>query len=233
MKSLKASNCTSLTEIVCRNSALEEIDVQGCISLDELNCYKNNLTALEVTNTGLNRLICSNNRLSTLTLNKGLQQLQCSNNNLSALDVSKCTEIKSVYCDGNNLTELNTDENTELLLLSCASNQLTSLNLEKNTELETLLCRFNYIPVLDLSSNKWLGYHVVESVQLGKQTIQAFNVTNGIDSSYPFVFDFKDCVPSEHISKIIASSVKGFDEDNSEIETVYKNGIAKFVLSRQ
>ena len=230
LKSLKATNCTALTEIVCRNCALTEIDVSGCTSLNEMNCYQNKLTLLDVSRTGLKTLICSNNLLETLSLNEGLQQLQCSNNNLSTLDLKKLQALNHIECDGNQLTELDTTANTALYVLSCNSNQLTSLNLKNNTELETLRCRFNHIAALDLSANSWLGYHGRQYVRLGKQTIQDFNVTEGTDSSYPFEFDFGNCIPSEHISKIIASSVKGFDENNADVETVYENGIAKFAF---
>ena len=114
--------------------------------LTELNCYGNNLTALDVSrNTALIGLVCSINQLTSL-------------------DVSKNTALSELVCEGNQLTSLDVSKNAALTVLVCPYNQLTALDVSKNTALTTLFCWNNQLTALDVSQNTalielWYDYN--------------------------------------------------------------------------
>ena len=97
--------------------------------------------------TALNRLICEDNKLTTLDVSKNtaLTILDCSNNQLTALDLSHNTALKMLWCNVNQLTSLDLSHNTALTFLCCDYNQLTALDLSHNTALTELYCTYNRI----------------------------------------------------------------------------------------
>ncbi len=125
-------------------------------SLAILECYGNQLTALDVSkNTMLTVLECDENQLATLDVSKNttLTDLVCSDNQLTMLDVSKSTALVGLYCDNNHLTTLDISKNTALTDLVCSDNQLTTLDVSKNTALTWLSCDDNQLTALDIRKN--------------------------------------------------------------------------------
>jgi len=117
-------------------------------ALEELYCYSNQLTSLDVSkNTALKRLSCPINQLTAMDVSKNtaLEWLYCYSNQLTSLDVTKNKALEKLYCFGNQLTSLDVSKNTALKWLYCNSNQLTSLDVSKNTALEQLDCYGNSI----------------------------------------------------------------------------------------
>ena len=98
----------SLRELDCSNNFLDELDVSGMTSLENLFCGSNflltnnpdNLTGVLNTTgtTGLTELFCANNNLADLdiSVNVNLEKLDCSNNNLSVLDISNNNNLIEV-----------------------------------------------------------------------------------------------------------------------------------------
>jgi hypothetical protein len=88
-------------------SGLDISDMTGLkyfCGLQLLNCYYNQLSALDVSgNSELQYLYCNNNQLSVLDIsgNSALQFLLCYNNQLSALDVAKNTALWYLSCYDN------------------------------------------------------------------------------------------------------------------------------------
>ena len=84
-----------------------EIKVYGAISA--FSCHSNyeNLTGLSIeNNTGLTRLLCFNNFLSSLKTEKNiaLTELKCHNNLLGSLDIKKNTKLEILVIYGNNFS---------------------------------------------------------------------------------------------------------------------------------
>ncbi len=143
--------------------------IEAFVNLTRLDCYSNQLTALDVTkNTALTHLDCSNNQLTSLDVSKNtaLTYLQCQQNQLTVLDVSKNTALTSLYCSQNQLTALDVTKNTALIDLYCYQNQLTNLDVSKNTALGILLCNQNQLTSLDVSKNTALTYLYCHNNQL-------------------------------------------------------------------
>jgi hypothetical protein len=85
---IKATNASSITEMNCYKNELTSLNVSGLTSLGYLTCSDNNLTSLDV---------------SSLT---SLKHLSCSYNSLTSLDVSSCFLLTNLYCHTNSLTSL-------------------------------------------------------------------------------------------------------------------------------
>ncbi len=130
--------------------------VEYFTGLEKLYCHNNQLTSLDVgKNTALVWLSCYNNQLTSLDVSKNtaLVWLLCSDNQLTSLDVSKNTTLEDLFCNNNYLTSLDVGKNTALVWLWCSANQLTSLDVSKNTALEKLYCGGNQLTSLDVSKN--------------------------------------------------------------------------------
>ena len=139
---------TALTELECYNNQLTALDLSKNTALTYLECSWNQLTALDVSkNTALTVLYCDGNQLTALDVSKNtaLKELDCSWNQLTALDVSKNTALTGLDCYNNQLTALDVSKNTALTYFNCSENQLTALDLSKNTALTFLNCSNNQI----------------------------------------------------------------------------------------
>lgn len=95
----------SATEGVKKISSLDEI--KGLTALTELLCINNDLKNLDVSNNKkLRTLLCSSNQLKTLTIgeNKELVTLLCDHNELTILDCSNNINLKDLGCENNLFT---------------------------------------------------------------------------------------------------------------------------------
>lgn len=103
--------------------------------------------------TGLTRLNCNGNPLTTLDVSKltNLQYLSCSINNLTNLDVSTLTNLTSLNCSDNALTTLDVSMLTNLTVLMCSDNDLTTLDVSRMKVLSHVECYGNKLTTLDLS----------------------------------------------------------------------------------
>lgn len=158
--SLTPENLAAIENVISLDVSEESLsDLSGIeyfINLISLDCKKNNLTSLDVSNlTKLTALTCNDNQLASLDVSSltKLSILHCQYNQLTTLDVSQNTALSNLNCSNNRLTELNVSNNPGLQTLSCANNQLTALDIEKNTSLSTLYCNNNHLAELIVSEN--------------------------------------------------------------------------------
>ena len=136
-------------------------DIEWFTGLTTLNCSKNSLTELDVSNcTALTILEGTYNQLTALDVsaNTALTELDCHNNQLISLNVSGCTALMMLDSSFNQLTALDVSANAALIYLDCSHNQLTKLDVSNCTALEGLLCYSNQLTALDVSSNAALTY---------------------------------------------------------------------------
>ena len=130
--SVPTANISGVTSLNVSNYNIADLTgIEDFIALINLNCFDNQLTSLDVSNsTALTILSCSNNQLTSLDVsnNTDLINLSCSNNQLTSLDVSNNTALNSLFCYENQLTSLDVSNNNALTELDCGDNQLTSLD---------------------------------------------------------------------------------------------------------
>ncbi len=159
---LSTSEIAAVTELDVGQRGITSLKgVEYFTALKLLYCYKNSLTALDVSkNTALTHINCANNSLTALDVSKNtkLDTLYCDNNQLTSLDVSKNTKLDTLTFSGNQLAAIDVSKNTALFELQCAGNQLTALDVSKNTALSYLSCRDNKLTSLDVSNNPELYY---------------------------------------------------------------------------
>ncbi len=152
---------TALETLKCWKNELTALDVSKNTKLKILECWENKLTALDVSkNTELTSLYCGFNKLSELDVSKNtkLEMLSCRGETLSymkltKLDVSQNKALKELNCRGVKMQELNVSGCTALEELNCGGNQLTALDVRNNVKLTHLDCRSNQLTVLDVSKN--------------------------------------------------------------------------------
>ena len=90
---------SKLTDLLCGNNNLTELDVSENPELKRLICYNNSLTSLNLNkNTKLESLNCDKNKLTVLDLreNKSLSWLRCNNNCLTSLDLRNNPPIRDL-----------------------------------------------------------------------------------------------------------------------------------------
>ncbi|MEG2239464.1 MAG: hypothetical protein RRX93_08630, partial [Bacteroidales bacterium] len=118
--------------------------------------------------------------LSTLDLSKNtnLRTLYLSSNQLSTIDLSKDTNLTDLSLSNNQLSTLDLSKNTELTYLYLDNNQLSTLDLSKNTNLRTLNLSNNF-----LSSILGFNTHTLSN-------LQSINISNNklIPGSFPVNF---------------------------------------------
>ena len=188
-------------------------------NLEELRCYGNGITSLDVSNNSkLTYLSCSSNQLTSLNVsnNSKLTYLSCSSNQLTSLDVSNNTALNSLYCYSNQLTSLDGLNNTTLKYLDCGGNQLTSLDVSNNTALTEFYCNSNQLISLDVSSNTALTLLHCYSNQLisldvsnntALEVLQCtFNKLTSLDVSNNMDLQSLDCGSNQLISLDVSNN---------------------------
>ena len=118
------SGCTSLqglkyfsklTDLLCGDNNLTELDVSENPELGRLICYNNSLKSLNLNkNTKLRSLNCNNNKLTVLDLreNKSLSWLRCKNNCLTSLDLRTNPQIGDLQVGSQRYQILANDDRT-------------------------------------------------------------------------------------------------------------------------
>ncbi len=126
------ANINTVTTLEITNWGIADLTgIEDFTALDDLRCYSNQLTNLDLTaNTALTFLNCSHNQLTILDVsnNSALRTLLCHHNQLTNIDISNMTDLHSLYCYHNQLTCLDVSNNTDLDWLHCSNNLLEQLN---------------------------------------------------------------------------------------------------------
>ena len=147
---------TSLNELQCYSNQLTNLNVSQNTSLTHLYCNSNQLTNLDVSqNTSLTDLLCFSNQLTSLGVsqNTSLINLQCYSNQITNLDMSQNTALTTLNFYSNQLTSIDITQNIALTNLNTSNNQLTSLDVSQNTALTSLHNAGNQLTNLDVSQN--------------------------------------------------------------------------------
>ena len=116
-------------DICFRLYVMDQIDTDGnwALSPEERNA----VTTLSFRSNGMDSLV-------GIEYFPNLTYLDCAQNFITALDVSKNTELRSLYCQKNVITDLNISGCSKLDYLDCGHNGLTVLDLSGNPEITNL-----------------------------------------------------------------------------------------------
>lgn len=151
----------SLTDLYCGQNSLSALNVSKNKALTTLDCNNNQITSLDVSNnTALLNLSCYANRLTSLDVkaNTALIKLDSGSNQYTSLDVRSNTALTFLGCNTSQLTSIDVSKNTALTLLDCRENKITSLDVSTLTSLTELYCQTNQLKDLNVSKNKSLEF---------------------------------------------------------------------------
>ena len=153
----------NLEELTCYGNGITSLDVSNNPNLTYLSCGTNELTSLDLSNNkALKTLYCDHNQFASLDLshNIALTDFSCEYNDnvLGSLDLSNNSALTTVYCDSVKIESLNISNNPALKYLRCRDNRLTSLDVSSCTILYDLECDYNRLTSLDVSNNTLLNY---------------------------------------------------------------------------
>ncbi|EKF1562361.1 class 1 internalin InlJ [Listeria monocytogenes] len=188
--------------------ATDTISEEQLATLTSLDCHYSSIadmTGIEKL-TGLTKLICTSNNITTLDLSKNtnLTYLECNSNKLTSLDVTPLTKLTYLNCDTNKLTNLDVSQNPLLTYLNCARNTLTEIDVSHNTQLTELDCRSNkkiteldvttntQLTSLDCSYNKISELNVSQNKLLNRLSCDTNNLTK-LDLNQNIQLTFLDC----------------------------------------
>lgn len=132
--------------------------------------------------TGLKKLDCSSNKLSSLDLSKNpkLEHLRCSDCGLQAINLSNNRELKYLYCEKNELQLLDLSSCPKIDMMECHNNELVKLDVSKNKQLRYLDCEINKITgTMDVSSCTALRV-----LRVNKNQLTAIKLNSEIESLY-------------------------------------------------
>ncbi|MDR6760799.1 Leucine-rich repeat (LRR) protein [Flavobacterium sp. 2755] len=151
------SKISKLTVLDVGGSSINDLTgIQDFVSLEKLICSNNYITTLDITKlTALTFLGLSNNKLTTIDLSKNikLDLLDIQRNELVSLDVTNNTALKTFYCGFNKLASIDISKNVLLIDFYSTFNPITTLDVTNNTKLKSLSCSNGALTVLDLSKN--------------------------------------------------------------------------------
>ncbi|EAD9800311.1 class 1 internalin InlJ [Listeria monocytogenes] len=188
--------------------ATDTISEEQLATLTSLDCHYSSIadmTGIEKL-TGLTKLICTSNNITTLDLSKNtnLTYLECKSNKLTSLDVTPLTKLTYLNCDTNKLTNLDVSQNPLLTYLNCARNTLTEIDVSHNTQLTELDCYLNrkitkldvtpltQLTTLDCSFNKITELDVSQNKLLNRLNCDTNNLTK-LDLNQNIKLTFLDC----------------------------------------
>ncbi|EHD1588302.1 class 1 internalin InlJ [Listeria monocytogenes] len=188
--------------------ATDTISEEQLATLTSLDCHYSSIadmTGIEKL-TGLTKLICTSNNITTLDLSKNtnLTYLACDSNKLTSLDVTPLTKLTYLNCDTNKLTKIDVSQNPLLTYLNCARNTLTELDVSHNTQLTELDCHLNkkitkldvtpqtQLTTLDCSFNKITALDVSQNKLLNRLNCDTNNITK-LDLNQNIQLTFLDC----------------------------------------
>ncbi|ENI8380887.1 class 1 internalin InlJ [Listeria monocytogenes] len=188
--------------------ATDTISEEQLATLTSLDCHYSSIadmTGIEKL-TGLTKLICTSNNITTLDLSKNtnLTYLECNSNKLTSLDVTPLTKLTYLNCDTNKITNLDVSQNPLLTYLNCARNTLTELDVSHNTQLTELDCHLNkkitkldvtpqtQLTTLDCSFNKITELDVSQNKLLNRLNCDTNNLTK-LDLNQNIKLTFLDC----------------------------------------
>lgn len=156
---LTQEEASVVTEINVPNMKIASLaGVEIFTGLTRLVCNNNDLTTLFVGyNPVLEELICDENKLTELILAKGLSggdellRVDCQHNQLTKLSVAGCKKLTTLNCQNNQITELNLYMAYAISKINCSNNKLTGLDFYKNDQVSILNCSYNELTKLSIT----------------------------------------------------------------------------------
>ena len=169
---IQVAEAQQVTKLYLNDLGIVNLEgINSFTNLDELGCYNNKLSSLDVSKLKkLKYLYANNNRISSLNIT-GLTQLEHlyiqGNLFIDLLDVSKLTNLKELYFSDNRVPALDVSGLNQLETIEGENNRLEAVLLRKAPRLKSVNLKNNPIPVtVDIRGLTNLEYFNFEGCNL-------------------------------------------------------------------
>lgn len=169
---IQIKEAQAVTKLSVDNLGIVNLEgISHFINLEELNCYNNKLSSLDVSKLKkLKSLYAFNNRIENLNIN-GLTELEYlyiqDNFFIHSLEVSKCSKLEELIFSNNKVRKLDVSGLNKLEKIEGDNNQIEGLNLRKAPMLKWISFKSNPItPTIDIRGLTNLEYFNFEGCYL-------------------------------------------------------------------
>ena len=133
IESINLSQNPEIAALGCAGNGVKELSVSGLSELWMLECQENELTSLDLRDTGIEVLYCFDNMLEQILFpeNSNILGVHCQNNRLSSLDLKNTRNLSTFNGDGNLFEELIISLNSDDF--SCIGNPMRHLSVRHNS----------------------------------------------------------------------------------------------------
>lgn len=159
IQKVNLSQNTQLDTLYLYGNLLKQIVLTNNRNLSTLDLTSNQLTSIIGLNNAslLTKLYLSFNELETLSIsNSNLEYLGVSHNKLKSLSIRNATALQSLYMPLNELTSIDLSQNVFLKNLVLSANNLSIVDVSQNQDLEYFYISSNLLTQLDVSNNSAL-----------------------------------------------------------------------------
>ncbi len=173
------TNCSILTKLDLSSNNLKVLNITLPCSLQEFNCFYNDLDQLCPLPSSLKVLCCSNNKIQTMVqLPLGLEKLYCDHNELAELEL--VPSLLEVNCHSNSL---------KTITFRVDSSLPNSQNKSQYIRLKRLNCGYNFLEQIDMNGAKLLKYlnvcqNMLKHLEVPTQIEELYCSNNKLDMLY-------------------------------------------------
>jgi hypothetical protein len=210
LDTIDLSNCADLTYAGVNTNKLTALDISGCTSLETLHAEGNTIADNHLTlhtsdNTTLTNLWVSTNfNLTTMDVSHEIALVNLMMNGTdftSGIDLSKNTNLETLYCYDAHLSALDLTKNANLNYVWCDASSSKNLILNSSTKLGGIKANASTVvgsttetmTAEVTAASKITGIKNCEiSMQAGSDAVNALSTENGITSAVGANFTFQD-----------------------------------------
>ena len=162
-RQIQVSEALKVTSLYVNDLNIVNLEgINSFVNLEELGCYNNQLTTLDVSKLKkLKRLYCNNNRISSLNV-AGLTDLEHlyvqGNLFIRSLDISKLLNLKELYISDNRIAALDVGGLNFLELIEGENNLIETAVLKKAPKLKSVNLKNNPLTTVDIRGLTYLEY---------------------------------------------------------------------------
>lgn len=201
LKNLPLSNNTKLKKIKgLYNQALENINIDNCVLLEDLDLFDTKINSVNLTNnTSLKKLVITGNYTSLdLSKNINLKEIRIGSDYLKSLNLNNCNLLAKIRIDGDDLTAFNFSNLQGLRSITFATTKMSSIDFSSSSVYNISFLynalNLNSLVLPDQNSNlKSVNIPSnVSSVDLSKSlNLEYFSISNNKIASLDFSKNLK------------------------------------------
>jgi Leucine-rich repeat (LRR) protein len=153
---LDLSGNTTIQELYCQRAVNNSLNVSNMTALKILHCYEAAFSTINLTNsTALEELQIYHSVLNSLDVstNTGLKKLYMYEDTVTSINLNGATALEELYVYRTDITDLDLSTNVALRIVECYEGALQTINTNGANALEELYIQRNNLQNIDVSTN--------------------------------------------------------------------------------